>query len=324
MKAIVTGAAGFIGFATTKELLRQGFEVVGVDNLNDYYSVELKKARLKNIGDDSAFRFVKADIANKEQVERALGHEKNVDVIVHLAAQAGVRYSIENPSAYVNANVEGEVRIFEQALKFDSRPPVVYASSSSVYGANKKVPFSEDDRVDDPVSVYAATKRAGELLARSYHHVHKLKTSGLRFFTVYGPWGRPDMAPWLFTDAILNGRPIKLFNYGKMQRDFTFIDDIVYGVVTVVKNIINEPENVADIYNLGNNKPVQLLEFVEAIERATGKKALTELCPMPPADVKKTYADISRAERDLNFHPTMSITEGMVKFVDWFKSYQGK
>ena len=324
MKAIVTGAAGFIGFATTKELLRQGFEVVGVDNLNDYYSVELKKARLKNISEDSSFRFVKADIANKEQVERALGHEKNVDVIVHLAAQAGVRYSIENPSAYVNANVEGEVRIFEQALKFDSRPPVVYASSSSVYGANKKVPFSEDDRVDDPVSVYAATKRAGELLARSYHHVHKLKTSGLRFFTVYGPWGRPDMAPWLFTDAILKGRPIKLFNYGKMQRDFTFIDDIVYGVVTVVKNIINEPENVADIYNLGNNKPVQLLEFVEAIERATGKKALTELCPMPPADVKKTYADISRAERDLNFHPTMSITEGMVKFVDWFKSYQGK
>ncbi len=324
MKAIVTGAAGFIGFATTKELLRQGFEVVGVDNLNDYYSVELKKARLKNISEDSSFRFVKADIANKEQVERALGHEKNVDVIVHLAAQAGVRYSIENPSAYVNANVEGEVRIFEQALKFDSRPPVVYASSSSVYGANKKVPFSEDDRVDDPVSVYAATKRAGELLARSYHHVHKLKTSGLRFFTVYGPWGRPDMAPWLFTDAILKGRPVKLFNYGKMQRDFTYIDDIVYGVVTVVKNIINEPENVADIYNLGNNKPVQLLEFVEAIERATGKKALTELCAMPPADVEKTYADISRAERDLNFHPTMSITEGMVKFVDWFKSYQGK
>lgn len=324
MKAIVTGAAGFIGFATTKELLRQGFEVVGVDNLNDYYSVELKKARLKNISDDSTFRFVKADIANKEQVERAFCHEKNVDVIVHLAAQAGVRYSIENPSAYVNANVEGEVRIFEQALKFDSRPPVVYASSSSVYGANKKVPFSEDDRVDDPVSVYAATKRAGELLARSYHHVHKLKTSGLRFFTVYGPWGRPDMAPWLFTDAILNGRPIKLFNYGKMQRDFTFIDDIVHGVVTVVKNIINEPENVADIYNLGNNKPVQLLEFVEAIERATGKKALAELRPMPPADVEKTYADISRAERDLKFHPTMSITEGMVKFVDWFKSYQGK
>ena len=324
MKAIVTGAAGFIGFATTKELLRQGFEVVGVDNLNDYYSVELKKARLKNISEDSSFRFVKADIANKEQVERALDQEKNVDVIVHLAAQAGVRYSIENPSAYVSANVEGEVRIFEQALKFDSRPPVVYASSSSVYGANKKVPFSEDDRVDDPVSVYAATKRAGELLARSYHHVHKLKTSGLRFFTVYGPWGRPDMAPWLFTDAILKGRPVKLFNYGKMQRDFTYIDDIVYGVVTVVKNIINEPENVADIYNLGNNKPVQLLEFVEAIERATGKKALTELCAMPPADVEKTYADISRAERDLNFHPTMSITEGMVKFVDWFKSYQGK
>lgn len=324
MKAIVTGAAGFIGFATTKELLRQGFEVVGVDNLNAYYSVELKKARLKNIGDNASFRFVKADIANKEQVEQAVGNEKNVDVIVHLAAQAGVRYSIENPSAYVSANVEGEVRIFEQALKFESCPPVVYASSSSVYGANKKIPFSEEDRVDDPVSVYAATKRAGELLARSYAHVHKLKTSGLRFFTVYGPWGRPDMAPWLFTDAILAGRPIKLFNYGKMQRDFTFIDDIVRGVTSVVQNIINEPEKVADIYNLGNNQPVQLLEFVAAIEEATGKKAFTELCPMPPADVERTYADISRAERDLDFHPTVSITEGMARFVDWFKYYQGK
>ena len=324
MKAIVTGAAGFIGFATTRELLRQGFEVVGVDNLNHYYSVELKKARLENIGDTSAFRFVKADISDKEQLELAIGSEKNVDVIVHLAAQAGVRYSIENPSAYVSANVEGEVRVFEQALKYSSCPPVVYASSSSVYGGNRKVPFSEDDRVDDPVSVYAATKRAGELLARSYHHVHKLKTTGLRFFTVYGPWGRPDMAPWLFTNAILEERPIKLFNYGKMQRDFTYIDDIVDGVVTVTKKIINEPEKVADIYNLGNNQPVPLMEFVEAIEQATGKKALTELCPMPPADVKKTYADISRAERDLEYHPTMSINEGIVKFVNWFKRYQGK
>lgn len=322
MKAIVTGAAGFIGFSISKELLRQGYEVIGLDNLNNYYAVELKKARLAKLKNNTSFRFFKADISNEKELSGAVGQEKNVDVIVHMAAQAGVRYSIENPSAYVSANVEGMVRVFEQALKLASRPPVVYASSSSVYGANKKVPFSEEDRVDDPVSVYAATKRAGELLARSYAHVHKLKTTGLRFFTVYGPWGRPDMAPWLFTDAILSERVIKLFNYGKMQRDFTYIDDIVDGVMAVIKNIVKESQKVADIYNLGNNQPVQLLEFVAAIEKATGKKALTELCPMPPADVEKTYADISRAERDLAFQPEMSIIDGMEKFVSWFKTYQ--
>lgn len=322
MKAIVTGVAGFIGFSISRELLRQGYEVIGLDNLNNYYAVELKKARLEKIKNNSSFRFFKADISNERELREAVGHEKDVDVIVHMAAQAGVRYSIENPSAYVTANVEGMVRIFEQALNLPSRPPVVYASSSSVYGANKKVPFSEEDHVDDPVSVYAATKRAGELLARSYSHVHKLKTAGLRFFTVYGPWGRPDMAPWLFTDAILSERVIKLFNYGNMQRDFTYIDDIVHGVMGVVKNIIKEPEKVADIYNLGNNQPVKLMEFVAAIEKATGKKALTELCPMPPADVEKTYADISRAEKDLAFYPKMSIADGMEKFVSWFKTYQ--
>lgn len=322
MKAIVTGVAGFIGFSISRELLRQGYEVIGLDNLNNYYAVELKKARLEKIKNNSSFRFFKADISNERELREAVGHEKDVDVIVHMAAQAGVRYSIENPSAYVTANVEGMVRIFEQALNLPSRPPVVYASSSSVYGANKKVPFSEEDRVDDPVSVYAATKRAGELLARSYSHVHKLKTAGLRFFTVYGPWGRPDMAPWLFTDAILSERVIKIFNYGNMQRDFTYIDDIVHGVMGVVKNIIKEPEKVADIYNMGNNQPVKLMEFVAAIEKATGKKALTELCPMPPADVEKTYADISRAEKDLAFYPKMSIADGMEKFVSWFKTYQ--
>lgn len=324
MKAIVTGVAGFIGFSTTKELLKRGFQVIGLDNLNDYYSADLKKARLAEIKDVPSFRFIKADISDEKQLANAIGGEKQVDVIVHLAAQAGVRYSIENPSAYVNANVEGEVRIFEQALKFSPVPPVVYASSSSVYGANTKVPFSEEDRVDHPVSVYAATKRAGELLAYSYAHVHQLKTTGLRFFTVYGPWGRPDMAPWLFTDAVLSGRVIKLFNYGKMQRDFTYIDDIVSGVVAVVENIILQPQKVADIYNLGNNRPVELLTFVASIEKATGKKAMTELCPMPPADVQKTYADISRAERDLSFHPAISICEGIERFVDWFKHYQGK
>lgn len=323
MKAIVTGVAGFIGFATTKELLARGFQVIGLDNLNDYYSVSLKKARLAEISNVASFRFIKADISSAKELADAIGNEKNIDVIVHLAAQAGVRYSIENPSAYVNANVEGAVRIFEQALKFASPPPIVYASSSSVYGANAKVPFSEDDRVDQPVSVYAATKRAGELLAYSYAHVHKLKMTGLRFFTVYGPWGRPDMAPWLFTDAIFSGRVIKLFNYGKMQRDFTYIDDIVTGVVSAVIKIIDEPQKVADIYNLGNNQPVELLEFVATIEKATGKKALTELSPMPPADVQKTYADITRAEKDFSFRPTTTISDGIEKFVHWFKQYRG-
>lgn len=324
MKAIVTGAAGFIGFHTTKALLQQGWTVIGLDNLNDYYSVALKNARLQQLLNHDSFRFLKVDIADKKQLEDAVGHEKNVDVIVHLAAQAGVRYSIENPSAYVSSNVEGQVRILEQALRYSNKPPVVYASSSSVYGANTKVPFSEDDRVDNPVSVYAATKRSGELLAHSYAHVHGLKTSGLRFFTVYGPWGRPDMAPWLFTDAILDDRPIKLFNYGKMQRDFTYIDDIVTGVIAVVKRILEQPEQTEDLYNLGNNKPVELLDFVHAIEKATGKKVVTELQPMPPADVPRTYADITRASRDLGFSPTTNIDNGMQKFVDWFRGYSNK
>lgn len=322
MKAIVTGAAGFVGFYTTKALLKQGWSVIGIDNLNDYYSVKLKQARLQQIGNTPSFRFIKADIADHYELNDAVGKEKDVDVIVHLAAQAGVRYSIENPSAYVKANVEGQVRIFEQALQFASRPPVVYASSSSVYGTNTKVPFSEEDRVDKPVSVYAATKRSGELLAHSYAHVHGLKTTGLRFFTVYGPWGRPDMAPWIFTDSVLSDRPIKLFNYGKMQRDFTYIDDIVAGVIAAIHRILTKPDETELLYNLGNNQPVELLDFLSAIEQATGKKARTELQPMPPADVQRTYADISRATRDLNFKPTTMIIDGMQKFVEWFKDYK--
>lgn len=322
MKAIVTGAAGFVGFYTTKALLQQGWSVIGIDNLNDYYSVKLKQARLQQIGNTPSFRFIKADIADHYEFNDAVGKEKDVDVIVHLAAQAGVRYSIENPSAYVKANVEGQIRIFEQALQFASRPPVVYASSSSVYGANTKVPFSEEDRVDKPVSVYAATKRSGELLAHSYAHVHGLKTTGLRFFTVYGPWGRPDMAPWIFTDSVLSDKPIKLFNYGKMQRDFTYIDDIVAGVIAAIHRILTKPDETELLYNLGNNQPVELLDFLSAIEQATGKKARTELQPMPPADVLRTYADISRATRDLNFKPTTMIIDGMQKFVEWFKDYK--
>lgn len=322
MKAIVTGVAGFIGSHVAAALLQQGWSVIGFDNLNDYYPVVLKKARLARIADHPQFRFAKVDIANGKALSDAIADDMDADVIIHLAAQAGVRYSIENPSVYVSSNVEGQVRIFEQTLAMIKRPPIVYASSSSVYGANTKVPFSEQDRVDSPVSVYAATKRSGELLAASYAHVHGIKSTGLRFFTVYGPWGRPDMAPWLFTDAILTGRTIKLFNYGKMQRDFTYIDDIVSGVIAVTQRIIEKPDHTAPVYNLGNNQPVELIDFVAAIENATKCKAVTELCPMPPADVPRTYADITLAAKDLGFAPTTKITDGIAEFVAWFNQYR--
>ncbi|EJF90547.1 NAD-dependent epimerase/dehydratase family protein [Bartonella tamiae] len=322
MKVILTGAAGFIGSHVAKEMLREGFKVVGLDNLNHYYAPELKKARLANILNHQNFEFHLCDITNNDRLSEICLKENDADIIVHLAAQAGVRYSIENPSAYVSANVDGQIKIFEQSLKMIKRPAIIYASSSSVYGANKKVPFSEDDKVDNPVSVYAATKRSGELLAASYANVHGVQSSGLRFFTVYGPWGRPDMAPWLFVDAIFSGQTIKLFNYGKMQRDFTYIDDIVSGVMAVTHRMIETPQRVAPLYNLGNNHPIELLDFVASIEKATGKKAQTELYPMPPADVVKTYADITRAQKDLDFLPQMNIEEGMAHFVKWFVDYK--
>ncbi len=321
MKAIVTGTAGFIGYHTAERLLDAGWQVIGIDNLNDYYQVQLKEARLTKLRAHEGFRFAKADIADASALNMAIGDDRDVDVIVHLAAQAGVRYSIENPAAYVSANVMGQVNIFETALRLEKRPPVVYASSSSVYCANEKIPFSESDAVDHPVSIYAATKRSGELLAFSYRHVHGLVSSGLRFFTVYGPYGRPDMAPWLFTSAILKGEPIRVFNNGEMQRDFTFVTDIVSGVVGAVNRILEKPDDTAPVYNLGNNRPVMLSDFIAAIEKATGCEAIRKLEPMPAADVPRTYADITLAAHDLGFDPKTSLEDGIPLFVEWFRAY---
>ncbi|PRD45736.1 protein CapI [Phyllobacterium phragmitis] len=323
MKAIVTGAAGFIGFHTARQLLREGWQVVGIDDLNSYYPVELKETRLSVLQAQEGFRFARADIADAAGLKAAIGADADADIIVHLAAQAGVRYSIENPSAYVSANVQGQVTVFEQALSLPKRPPVVYASSSSVYGANEKMPFSEGDAVDRPVSVYAATKRAGELLAHSYGEVHGLPSTGLRFFTVYGPYGRPDMAPWLFTSAILKGEPIRVFNNGAMERDFTYIDDIVSGVLGAVKRILERPQATAPVYNLGNSSPVALDDFIAEIEEATGRKAIKQFEPMPPADVPRTYADIALAARDLDFAPVTPLARGIPLFVEWFRGYNG-
>ena len=324
MKAIVTGAAGFIGFHVARRLASEGFDIIAIDNLNDYYPVALKEARLSALDGLSSIRFARGNIADPQGLSTAIGDDVDADIIVHLAAQAGVRYSVENPAAYVDANVHGQVTIFEQALKMPKRPPVVYASSSSVYGANTKVPFSENDPVDHPVSVYAATKRSAELLAHSYRHVHKIASTGLRFFTVYGPYGRPDMAPWLFTDAILQGKPIKVYNHGHMQRDFTFIDDIVSGVYGAVNRILAHPEGTAPVYNLGNNKPVALMRFIEIIEKACGREAIKQFEPMPPADVKCTYADIDLASRDLGFSPATTLEQGIPLFVEWFRGYNGR
>ncbi|MGN7771340.1 NAD-dependent epimerase/dehydratase family protein [Phyllobacterium sp. 22552] len=324
MKAIVTGAAGFIGFHVASRLVSEGFDVLAIDNLNDYYPVALKETRLSVLQGKRGNRFVQANIANPQELASAIVHDLDADIIVHLAAQAGVRYSVENPAVYVDANVQGQVTIFEQARKMTKCPPIVYASSSSVYGANKKVPFAENDPVDQPVSVYAATKRSAELLAHSYKRVHNVNSTGLRFFTVYGPYGRPDMAPWLFTDAILRGEPIKVYNHGNMERDFTFIDDIVNGVYGAVRRILSHPNETAPIYNLGNNKPVALMRFIEIIEQACGREAIKKFESMPAADVVRTYADIELASRDLGFTPTMALEDGLPLFVEWFRGYNGR
>lgn len=321
MKIFLTGAAGFIGYHAAQRFLERGDTVVGVDNLSDYYSVELKKARLGRLAAFERFRFALADVADPAQLAAAAGKD-GFDVIVHLAAQAGVRYSIENPFPYVQTNVAGQVAVFEQAARL-GRIPVVFASSSSVYGANEKIPFAEDDRVDQPVSVYAATKRAGELLAHAYGETRGIASTGLRFFTVYGPYGRPDMAPWLFTDAILKGEPIQVFNNGDMERDFTHVSDIIAGVVAAADRILARPDATEPTYNLGNNNPVRLLDFIAAIERATGRQATLEMRPKPAGDVVRTYADIELAARDLGFRPAVPLDEGIADFVDWFRTYNG-
>jgi len=321
MTYLVTGVAGFIGMATAKALLARGEKVVGIDNLNDYYEIALKHERLAELAPfDAAFTFVEADIANTDAVNELFAAHP-IRRVIHLAAQAGVRYSLENPHAYVQSNVVGHLNILEAVRHSKTVEHSVYASSSSVYGANEEQPFSESDRVDQPVSLYAATKRSDELMSRSYAHLYDLSLVGLRFFTVYGPSGRPDMAPWLFTSAILRGEPIKVFNHGEMRRDFTYIDDIVAGVIAAADMDPLPGEGAARhrVYNIGNNKPERLMDFIAAIEDAAGRKAEKIMLPMQPGDVHETYANIDRISADLGFAPTTSLAEGIPQFVDWFK-----
>ncbi|MGN5594077.1 NAD-dependent epimerase [Stutzerimonas nitrititolerans] len=318
MKYLITGAAGFIGMHTAKRLLEQGEEVVGLDNLNDYYDPALKEYRLAQLTPYPNFRFVKMDLADRAGMAELFNVEQFTHVI-HLAAQAGVRYSLENPFAYVDSNLVGTMTVLE-GCRHNPVQHLVYASSSSVYGMNAKVPFSETDQVDNPVSLYAATKKANELMAHSYSKLYKIPTTGLRFFTVYGPAGRPDMAPWLFTEAILKGEPINVFNHGKMQRDFTYIDDIVEGIVRV-QQTPPEGEIPYGLFNIGNNQPIQLSRFIETIESACGKKAEKILLPMQPGDVERTYADTDRLEAAVAYKPEMDIDVGMKNFVEWYRAY---
>jgi len=325
MAILVTGAAGFIGYHLSHALLAAGERVIGVDNLNDYYSVALKEARLARLATHKAFTPLKLDIADRAALLRALPDPGTISAVVHLAAQAGVRYSLINPDAYVHANVVGQLAMLELCRKLEGVRHFVYASTSSVYGGNTTLPFSETDRVDDPLSLYAATKRSAELMTHVYARVHGIPTTGLRFFTVYGPWGRPDMSAYLFTDAIFAGKPIQLYNNGAMRRDFTFIDDIVNGVLKVMAG--PPPADKSGVrerlYNIGNNWPEELLHYVAVLERAIGKKAIIELAPMQPGEVTETYADISAIQRDFGFTPKTRIEEGIPRFVAWFKAYHG-
>ncbi|BCP55976.1 NAD-dependent epimerase [Kaistia sp. 32K] len=319
---LITGVAGFIGSHVARAALERGDAVIGIDNLNAYYDPALKHARLDRLQAHRHFEFVEASISDMAAMERLVSTHADIETVVHLAAQAGVAYSIENPLAYADANVTGQVVMFEAARRLPRLRHIVYASSSSVYGLNEDVPFRESDRTDRPASLYAATKRAGELIAHSYAHVHGVASSGLRFFTVYGPWGRPDMAPWLFTSAILDGRPISVFNHGRMQRDFTYIDDIVAGVLGAVDRTPEPGET--RIFNLGNNQPVPLMDFIATIERATGRKAEIRFEPMRKADVEATFADIQLSADTLGFQPKTSIDEGMDRFVEWYRGYNAR
>ena len=324
MTVLVTGAAGFIGFHVTQALRAAGRTVIGVDNLNDYYQPVLKQARLAQLDGDSGFAFTRLDVSDREQLLPFVARHPEITEIVHLAAQAGVRYSLENPYVYLEANTVGQLTLQEAALKLPELRHFVFASTSSVYGANSQLPFSVEDRVDRPVSVYAASKRAAELLAHTYAHLYGLPLTGLRFFTVYGPWGRPDMAYWSFADKILDGRTIEIFNGGDMQRDFTYIDDVVAGVLAA----IDRPAEAHDgqppfaLYNLGNNRPEPLLHFVEVLERLLERKADKRFLPMQAGDVQATYADIEASRRDLGFAPRTDIETGLARFAAWFKEWR--
>ncbi|MFZ3620355.1 NAD-dependent epimerase/dehydratase family protein [Leclercia barmai] len=318
-KILITGAAGFIGHALSNYLLRIGnYEVVGIDNMNTYYSVELKKLRLATLQGHPDFAFYQMDIADYQSLDE-LYEKYQFDYVVNLAAQAGVRYSIENPRAYTESNLVGFSNILE-ACRHHKIKHLIFASSSSVYGRNEKVPFSEEDRVDLPVSYYAATKKANEVMAASYSHLYNLPVSGLRFFTVYGPWGRPDMAPWLFTDAILYNRPIKVFNNGDMLRDFTYIDDIVEGIVRLIDTPPGK-DLPYEIYNIGNNRPEKLADFIAAIEKACGIEAQKVNYPMQDGDVPVTYADTSKLNQAVGFSPDTNLQSGINRFVAWFREY---
>jgi UDP-glucuronate 4-epimerase len=335
MKILLTGAAGFIGFHVARQLCERGDEVIGIDNLNDYYDVALKQARLRLLEPLDNFHFIKMDISDRAAVERLFtGHQ--FQRVIHLAAQAGVRYSIENPHAYVDSNLVGYLNLLE-ACRQGEVEHFVYASSSSVYGANETMPFSTGDNVDHPVSLYAATKKANELMAHSYSHLYRLPTTGLRFFTVYGPWGRPDMSPMLFAEAILSGQPIKVFNHGKHRRDFTYIDDIVDGVIGCLDKIPAgnpdwsglKPDPASSrapwkIYNIGNSEPVELLRYIELMEQAFGKTTEKQLLPLQPGDVEATYANIDELKRDTGYQPDTSIEQGLQKFAHWYLDFTGR
>jgi UDP-glucuronate 4-epimerase len=331
MSVLVTGAAGFIGAATARDLLERGYEVVGIDNLNDYYDPSLKQARLSNLARqfDNRFRFERIDFADAGQLNQ-LADSMDIEAIVHLGAQAGVRYSLENPGSYIQSNLVGHANMLELARHRSPRH-MVYSSSSSVYGSNRSLPFRVEDRVDHPLSLYAATKKADELLSESYSNLYRIPLTGLRFFTVYGPWGRPDMAMWIFTKALFSGEPLPLFNNGEMRRDFTYIDDIVRGVVACLESPPLDDGNAKAggsvsphaLYNIGNSRSEDLMRVVELLELETGRKALFNPMPMQIGDVKETFADISAIERDHGFHPKTTIDEGIPRFVDWYRKYHG-
>jgi UDP-glucuronate 4-epimerase len=321
MSILITGAAGFIGFHVARNLLDRGERVIGIDNLNDYYDVSLKEARLAKLREYRDFTFAKLDVADRVGIFDLVESHSDLRDVIHLAAQAGVRHSLQDPYCYIEANVMGTLVMLEAARRVRGLRGMVYASSSSVYGANTKQPFSVDDRVDHPVSLYGATKRSCELMAESYSRLYGLPTTGLRFFTVYGPWGRPDMAAYLFTRAILAGEPIQVFNKGRMARDFTYIDDIVAGVIAAADRPAAEGEH--RIYNLGNHRPEQLLDFIGVIERLLGRTATKTLLPMQLGDVPASYADIETARRDLGFEPRATIETGLAAFVEWYRQYHG-
>jgi len=331
-KVLVTGAAGFIGFHLSKRLCREGYRVTGIDNINNYYDINLKNARLAQLDKEDLYSFRKIDLGEKQLLD-ILFQKERFDYVINLAAQAGVRYSLINPYAYIDSNITGFLNLLESCRQFPVKH-LIFASSSSVYGANTKMPFSEHDNVDHPISLYAATKKANELLAHTYSNLFGIPATGLRFFTVYGPWGRPDMALFMFTKAIIDGKPIDIYNHGKMKRDFTYIDDIVDGIVKLISHVPlandawdrNHPDGATSfapyrIFNIGNNNPVELLKFIEVLESAIGKKAIKNLMDIQPGDVPATYADIKDIQKEVGFNPATSIEAGIPLFVDWFKSY---